>query len=867
MRIVQVSAHFPPDFISGGTLVPQRIAAGLAARGHQVSVFAGQLHEPRSLHTWDEVVDDLPVRWIAIGEFTDNAAPHNYANRGVEEAFRAFLRERRPDVVHLHSLQTMGGGLVTVAKEAGAVVVVTMHDFWWVCGRQFLVGRDERPCSLVVTAGACGCAVSHDWLLHRKAVLAPALESADLILTPSQSAARVLAANGIDPARLRVDENGLPTPTATLPTDSPSPPGVSTETGDGTVRLLFAGGRDPMKGWPVLRRALSAIEDVPGWRLSAYGVPQRQAPSGAPVEPRPPYHPDELAQVLAEHDVLVLPSLMRESYSILTREALSAGLAIVCTDTLGPEEAVTDGVNGLVVPAGDDEALGRALRRLLTDRELLARMRGTDPAAAPALRSVDAQVAGLEALYASLLDAAAVPPVRPPRIERVLFVVGIDGAPLRYRGWLPAEGLALHGVHSDVRHYRDESIVTLAADADAVVFYRVPATEHVLGLIDSIRRRDPAVPVLFDVDDLIFDEALRPHVRGISHLPAAEQELWWEGVRRYRTTLDACDGYVGSTETLCRHATESTGLPAQRFANGVGVLLGQLSDLALQQPQTPGPLRIGYFSGTNTHDLDWAAVEPAIVQVLAAVPELELWLGGHLQTGPALEPYADRIRRLPFQQWWKLPALLRDLDVNLAPLAPGSPFNEAKSAIKWLEAALVATPTVASPTQPFVEAITSGVDGYLAADPEEWVTHLTALLADPQLRRNVGERARREALLQYSPHCQGARYLELLQQARAQVATDRRTVAFTAYQVADEPWGHAPLEPYQAPGLRGVLAAPPVYRGVRRLLDIGHRYTRAAMTVVRTEGVSAAASDAARVLRTHAPRATRAVRRRVRPPR
>ena len=36
--------------------------------------------------------------------------------------------------------------------------------------------------------------------------------------------------------------------------------------------------------------------------------------------------------------------------------------------------------------------------------------------------------------------------------------------------------------------------------------------------------------------------------------------------------------------------------------------------------------------------------------------------------------------------------LLRDLDVNLAPLEPGSRFNDAKSAIKWLEAALVGTP-------------------------------------------------------------------------------------------------------------------------------------------------------------------------------
>ena len=56
-------------------------------------------------------------------------------------------------------------------------------------------------------------------------------------------------------------------------------------------------------------------------------------------------------------------------------------------------------------------------------------------------------------------------------------------------------------------------------------------------------------------------------------------------------------------------------------------------------------------------------------------------------------------------------ALLRDLDVNLAPLAPDSRFNEAKSAIKWLEAALVETPTIASPSGPFREAIEDGRTG------------------------------------------------------------------------------------------------------------------------------------------------------------
>ena len=87
------------------------------------------------------------------------------------------------------------------------------------------------------------------------------------------------------------------------------------------------------------------------------------------------------------------------------------------------------------------------------------------------------------------------------------------------------------------------------------------------------------------------------------------------------------------------------------------------------------------------------------------------------------------------------PKLLRDLDVNLAPLTPGSRFNEAKSAIKWLEAALAGTPTIASPTEPFREAIADGVNGVLVTTEQEWTDAIARLLIDVNERERLGSRA------------------------------------------------------------------------------------------------------------------------------
>ena len=185
--------------------------------------------------------------------------------------------------------------------------------------------------------------------------------------------------------------------------------------------------------------------------------------------------------------------------------------------------------------------------------------------------------------------------------------------------------------------------------------------------------------------------------------------------------------------------------------------------------------------------------------------------------------------RTGLQDWRDLPGLLRDLDVNLAPLESalggGGRFNEAKSAIKQLEAALVATPTVATPTQPFREAVTHGVNGLLAATHEQWVSALDDLLSDPALRSRLGARARRDALLTMSPHLQGARYLAVLEQARASVADGRPDRPSSWVPVApDEPPAPVLLEPYTAEPVRGagraeVLAARARgYRGRARHL-------------------------------------------------
>lgn len=146
------------------------------------------------------------------------------------------------------------------------------------------------------------------------------------------------------------------------PVSAPVRVATGTDPGLGRPLVLAVGRLHPQKGYDVLLRALPLLGDAVV--AVAGDGPLRAELAAAAPSVRWLGHRDDVADLLAAADVVVLPSVW-EARSLTAQEAMRAGRPLVAAAVGGLPDLVQDGA--VLVPAGDPEALGSAVRALIDD--------------------------------------------------------------------------------------------------------------------------------------------------------------------------------------------------------------------------------------------------------------------------------------------------------------------------------------------------------------------------------------------------------------------------------------------------------------------------------------------------------------------
>lgn len=345
--------------------------------------------------------------------------------------------------------------------------------------------------------------------------------------------------------------------------------------------------------------------------------------------------------------------------------------------------------------------------------------------------------------------------VSEPR-AKVAYVVGAwKGESKRYRVFDMLDYLEGQGVSA----FSCDSLTLLRHlewldGSTALVLMRLEYSQAVGRLIDEAHAKH--IPVVFEIDDYIFDPSAVDAVDAIRDWPPDARRNYQLSVVRYRQTLEACDFAICSTESLSQ-AVKRIGKPAYVVPNGLSgrhLALAKAARDARGLRPTDG-ITLGYFSGTNTHNADLRVAAPAIAHILSESPQCSLLIAGPVDVPSELASFGRRVTRRPLVRWDELPAIIAQVDINIAPLELGNPFCEAKSELKYLDAAVLGIPTVASATSSYQRAIKQGYNGFTCERPEDWYQALHELVASDQLRHEVGQRALDHAVAEYGPSAIG----------------------------------------------------------------------------------------------------------------
>jgi glycosyltransferase involved in cell wall biosynthesis len=406
VNVLLVTHRYPPDGVGGVERYVESLYGELTCAGDSVAVLTRTpTHWPRR----PRVRRSMDIfRIVGSGVHLDEPLAHE---RTLDRLQERVFDEVAPEIVHVNQLIGLSPSVIPTARAKGAVVVVTLHDYYFACPLVHLQKRSGAACE--GPAGGLECeraCFSHqrsdDRWRRREAQFRLLLSVADVVVAPSESVASYFEHHTDGAVRPVVVPNG----TWVRPDASAErlPPGK-------TLRLAVIGTVARHKGVHLVVEALQLaalerpklvvwgrVDDVlygDQLQVAADGI------SGLTFEAGGEYAPGQIGELLREVDVVIVPSQVREASPIVPREALAHGVPVLAARIGGLPEVISEGVNGMTFDPGRADELAAVLRRLAGERGLLETL--TRGARETTVRTAADHARELRDLFAGALSARA----------------------------------------------------------------------------------------------------------------------------------------------------------------------------------------------------------------------------------------------------------------------------------------------------------------------------------------------------------------------------------------------------------------------------------------------------------------------------
>jgi glycosyltransferase involved in cell wall biosynthesis len=442
VKIVLAIHHFPPNYSAGAEIYTFRLAHWLIQHGHDVevvcveSIIHSSEHDLEAVHEAYQGISVWRLHFNLVG--APDPFRQGFENPAIGAWFAEFLRETRPDVVHVNSCYLLSVSIIAAAKQQALPLIVTLHDFWFVCPRITLLKPSGALCRVPKNVAECTWCLATEkrrfrWteiashgvagalaqrllifppaakllgirpdatvIADRRELLLTALNQADIILSPSQFLRDIYVEQGIAPSKVLYSRYGLDTSHWITPADLDQ--GLP-----GEVRISYIGQVAPHKGVHLLVTAFNRLKFATRQaKLRVYGdltiFPdyvkklRNIADGNGAIEFAGRFDNRRVAEILKQSDVTVAPSIWYENSPIAIMEALTTGTPVVTANLGGMPELIQHNVNGLLFEPGNADSLTTQLQRLLDEPGLIAAL----AASARPVRMIDDEMAQIVSLY------------------------------------------------------------------------------------------------------------------------------------------------------------------------------------------------------------------------------------------------------------------------------------------------------------------------------------------------------------------------------------------------------------------------------------------------------------------------------------
>ena len=435
MKIAYAVHHLPPSYTGGAEHRALRTARWFQTHGHSARLLCIESITQAKPAVIDSAADGLFVRRVSFDHRAFADERWRYDNPIIERRTAEFLAEQRPDVFHLFSGYLMTAGAIRAAHAMAVPIVVSLTDFWFLCPRITLLRSDGALCprppedplgcvrclseerrrfrwparvtpwlanGLWKTLGSwLPPAQAHARLIDdRRQILNRALANSNVLICPSRFLHDRFRETGTLGDELVVMRQGLAAP----------PPTAHSRPSPHRLIIGYAGQIKPHKGVDLL---VDAAKDLARqgyeFTLALYGDEttdpryseqlRRRARGATWLEWRGVYRADRTWDILAELDVVVVPSRWYENSPNIILEAQAAGVPVVATNLGGMAELVRHDVDGLLFRLNDARNLSEQLARFFKEPDL----RGRLSANAPVVKTLEQEMDELHALYRRLV--------------------------------------------------------------------------------------------------------------------------------------------------------------------------------------------------------------------------------------------------------------------------------------------------------------------------------------------------------------------------------------------------------------------------------------------------------------------------------